>query len=62
MTPMEQNLYNLQIGLDYPAPIVDFEKATKIAKDKIWKHKNNLAVRQENKRILSIHVVPNRKR
>ncbi|MFN3848192.1 MAG: deoxyribodipyrimidine photo-lyase/cryptochrome family protein [Spirosomataceae bacterium] len=62
MTPMEQNLYNLQIGVDYPSPIVDFEKATKIAKDKIWKHKNTFTVRQESKRILSIHVVPNNRR
>ena len=39
-TPWEHDLINNAAGLDYPAPIVDLEEATKRAKDKIYGIKN----------------------
>ena len=56
MSLMEQNLYQVIIGKDYPAPIVDIEIAGKFARDKIWGHRNNELVKKENKRILMTHT------
>ena len=56
MSLMEQNLYQVIIGKDYPAPIVDIEKAGKFARDKIWGHRNHELVKKENKRILMTHT------
>jgi deoxyribodipyrimidine photo-lyase len=56
MSLMEQELYGIIIGKDYPAPIVDIEKAGKFARDKIWGHRNHELVRQENKRILMTYT------
>ena len=36
MPAMEQQFYNCQIGKDYPAPIVDFQSATKQNRDRYW--------------------------
>lgn len=36
MSAMEQQFYNCQIGKDYPAPIVDFKKATNRNRDRYW--------------------------
>jgi deoxyribodipyrimidine photo-lyase len=33
---LEQQMYHCQVGLDYPAPIVDYEAATQRAKDHYW--------------------------
>lgn len=57
MTQMEQDLYDFHLGENYPYPIIDLEKSTKEAKDKIWAIRKMLEVKAENKRILSKHVV-----
>ncbi len=36
MTNMEQTFYNCRIGVDYPAPIVDYDEATRHAKTRYW--------------------------
>ena len=61
MTAMEQDLYGFHLGENYPWPIINLEKTTKEAKEKIWKTRDLLTVKAENKRILSEHVVPKRK-
>jgi deoxyribodipyrimidine photo-lyase len=33
---MEQELFNCEIGKDYPAPIVDLEKTRKYAGEVVW--------------------------
>jgi deoxyribodipyrimidine photo-lyase len=55
MSLMEQEMLGVIIGKDYPYPIVAIVKAGKEAREKIWGHKSHALVRQENKRILSIH-------
>lgn len=56
MTPMEMALYGVEIGKDYPLPIVDLEKSSKVARDKIWGHKKHPAVQKEKNRLLNTHV------
>jgi deoxyribodipyrimidine photo-lyase len=52
LTAMEQQLYGVHIGEDYPLPIVDHELAAKEAKKKIYYYKKSEAVRKEKADIL----------
>lgn len=56
MTEMEQVLYRIKIGEDYPHPVVNLEESGKKARDKIWGHRNHEAVRKEKQRILITHT------
>lgn len=56
LTDLEQNLYNCQIGNDYPAPIVDIEATRKMASEIVWSFRKVDEVKKEGKRILSKHV------
>ena len=56
LTPMEQQLYGFTLGVDYPKPIIDFEKASKVARDKIWGHKKHPAVKAEQARLIQTHT------
>jgi len=56
MPLLEQEFAGFRLGIDYPKPIIDPEKAAKIAKEKIWHHKKSAIVLQENQRILARHV------
>ncbi len=56
MSIMEQTFCGLTIGVDYPLPIVDLKTSAKLARDKIWGHKNHPAVTAENNSILATHV------
>lgn len=42
MTEMEQVFYGCSIGVDYPAPVVDFETASRTAKDTYWAFRQKL--------------------
>jgi deoxyribodipyrimidine photo-lyase len=53
---MEQQLYGVEIGKDYPYPIVDIEKTRKYASDILWSYRKQDAVKLEGKRILAKHV------
>ena len=53
---MEQQLYACEIGVDYPAPIVDIEESRKYASDIVWNYRKGDAVKLEGKRILKKHV------
>jgi deoxyribodipyrimidine photo-lyase len=55
MSLMEQEMFGVIIGKDYPYPIVDIDIAGKEARKNIWGHKTIILVRQENKRILATH-------
>ncbi len=55
---MEQELYQCRPGVDYPAPIVNFEKASRQAADQLWGMKKQREVRQEGDKIRSRHVNP----
>ncbi len=56
MTLMEQDLYNIQIGKDYPKPIVDIEESRKVASDVVWSFRKTDEVKKEGSRILKKHV------
>jgi deoxyribodipyrimidine photo-lyase len=53
---IEQQLYNCEIGKDYPYPIVNVEETRKIASDTMWGFRKNDEVKMEGKRILAKHV------
>ena len=53
---IEQQLYDCEIGKDYPSPIVDIEKTRKYASDIVWNFRKEDAVKEEAKRILQLHV------
>ena len=56
LSKMECSLYNFKPGIDYPYPIVELQKSTKLAKEKIWSHLKNNNVQREKKKILEVHV------
>ncbi len=56
LTLIEQQLYGVEIGKDYPHPIVDIEETRKKASDIVWSYRKNDAVKIEGKRILAKHV------
>ena len=62
LTPMEQQMYAIQIGIDYPKPIIDFEISAKTARDKLWAFQKRDDVQAEGRRILKRHTLPNRPR
>ena len=53
---MELSFLNFKLGEDYPYPIVDLQKSSKEARDKIWKHMKKKMVKKEKQRILKTHV------
>jgi deoxyribodipyrimidine photo-lyase len=56
LSSMEQNLYQVVIGVDYPNTIVDIEATRKAASDVIWGFRKTDAVKKEGQRILKKHV------
>jgi len=56
LSKMECDFYNFSAGKDYPHPIVELQKSTKSAKEKIWGHLKKDKVKREKKRILEVHV------
>lgn len=53
---MDQQLYECEIGKDYPFPIVDVEETRKYASDIVWSFRKTDEVKEEGKRILKKHV------
>lgn len=60
LSEFDQSLYNVEIGKDYPLPIIDHMQSAREAREKIWGHRKNPKVNQERKRIISIHTRNNR--
>ena len=58
MTEMEQMMYGLQLGKDYPLPIVDIKETGKQARDLLWEWRKKTNVKKEAYRILARHVRP----
>jgi deoxyribodipyrimidine photo-lyase len=56
MSELEQELYRVRMGLDYPLPLIDIEAAGRLARDKIWGHRKHALVQTENKRIVYKHT------
>lgn len=53
---MEQTFYNCQIGVDYPTPIIDFEKATRKHKDRYWAFRQSPEVKRALPEIWQRHL------
>ncbi|MEM9820668.1 MAG: deoxyribodipyrimidine photo-lyase [Bacteroidota bacterium] len=62
MTTMEQQFFRTEIGVDYPAPVVNLEESSKAAREKIWSHRKHEQVKAESRRILAKHVRPKSKK
>ncbi|NVJ85578.1 MAG: deoxyribodipyrimidine photo-lyase [Algoriphagus sp.] len=60
IAPLELEEFGLRLGVDYPFPIIDLEKAAKEARDRVWGAQKMPAVKKEAERILSKHTLPNR--
>lgn len=56
--PLEQQFIGLQIGKDYPLPVVDAKVAHQKAVDLLWQFKGMKEVRSEGRRIMKTHVKP----
>lgn len=56
MIAMEQALYQVEIGKDYPFPILDLEESRRTASTEVWKFRKTPAVKIEGSRILKKHV------
>lgn len=57
MPPLEAELTGFRPGLDYPAPIVVLEDASRAARERLWAHRKTPLVKEEGGRILRRHVV-----
>ncbi|TDQ19329.1 deoxyribodipyrimidine photo-lyase family protein (cryptochrome) [Algoriphagus boseongensis] len=60
LSPLEQQEYGVELGKDYPHPLVNLEKAASIARDKIWGAQKDPDVVKDASRILKKHTLPNR--
>lgn len=58
LSPMEQQMYSVRLGVDYPEPIVDIAASGKSARERLWSYRKREEVKQEAQRILLKHTVP----
>ena len=56
MSTMDQQFYGIEIGKDYPKPIVEMEVSRKAASDVMYHLKKSDSARKEGKRILAKHT------
>jgi deoxyribodipyrimidine photo-lyase len=56
LSVMDQQLYECEIGKDYPFPIVDVDETRKYASDIVWSFRKTDEVKEEGKRILKKHT------
>jgi deoxyribodipyrimidine photo-lyase len=52
MTPLDQAWMHCRIGIDYPAPIVVFDEATRTAKETYWVFRQSAAVQKRLPEVL----------
>ena len=60
MTSLDQQYAGIEIGKDYPAPIVDLKEASRHASKILYGMKRDGKVKEESQRILAKHTVKNR--
>lgn len=56
LTPLEQQLYGVQLGIDYPRRIINHEETYRKANKTLWDMKKDALVQQENQRIGKRHL------
>lgn len=47
---------DVELGKDYPLPIVDLKETAKVAREKIWGHRKKPEVRENKRRIVKLHT------
>lgn len=57
MPPLEQDMYNFHVGIDYPAPIVDITLTAREARVKLHQPRKTETGQEEKERILKKHAV-----
>ncbi len=60
LSSMEQVMYNINLGVDYPKPIVDIKQSYKEAQALLWSWRNKPSVKVESHRLLNCHVRPSK--
>jgi deoxyribodipyrimidine photo-lyase len=60
LTPIEQILYDFEMGRDYPFPIVNLEEARRFSSDFFWNRRKDAETKLDGKRIVEKHTLPNR--
>lgn len=60
LTPIEQMLYDFEIGRDYPFPIVNLEEARRFSSEFFWNRRKEIETIKDGKRIVAKHTLPNR--
>lgn len=58
LSPLESQMYDIQLGVDYPEPIVNLSESGRLARERLWSYRKKDEVKQEAQRILSAHTVP----
>lgn len=58
LSDMEQKLYAVVLGEDYPQPIIDVVATAKVARDRLWSFRDRDDVKREAYRILKQHSNP----
>ena len=56
LSPMEQQLYQFNLGENYPLPIIDIKETGKIARDILWGFRQRFDTKKEGRRIVTKHV------
>ncbi len=56
MPVLEQQFAGVEIGKDYPFPLVDHVSAAKVSREKIWGHRKHKSVQVEKERIIRTHI------
>jgi deoxyribodipyrimidine photo-lyase len=56
LSPMEQQLYQFNLGETYPLPIIDIKETGKIARDILWGFRQRFDTKKEGRRIITKHV------
>ncbi|MFO6422541.1 deoxyribodipyrimidine photo-lyase/cryptochrome family protein [Motilimonas sp. KMU-193] len=58
MAPMEQLFYQVELGMDYPFPLVDIKQSYQFAQAKLWHWRDRPQVKRQVAHILARHVQP----
>jgi deoxyribodipyrimidine photo-lyase len=61
LTAMEQTLYGIRLGEDYPLPVTDPEKGAAESREALWGMRKKPAVKEENASILKRFTNPGRR-
>jgi len=56
LSPMEQQLYQCDLGESYPLPMIDIKETGKIARDILWGFRQRFDTKKEGQRIINKHV------